>query len=59
MIWRSKLDTERYHGEAETGGGLGLGVDFGSQKQTFYGSQFTDIENGVELRDSRHCGEII
>ena len=57
--WRSKLDMERYHGEAETGGGLGLGVDFGSQKQTSYGSHFTDIEDGDELRDSKYCGEII
>jgi|GEM_PF-447120 len=57
--WRARLDRERYAGESETGGGLGLGVDFGSQKQTSYGSQFDDIPNGGLLRDSRHCGTII
>lgn len=57
--WRSRLDLVRYHGEGETGGGLGIGDDFGSQKQTSYGSQFIDIEDGDLLRDSRHCGAII
>lgn len=57
--WTSCLDLERFRGESETGGGLGLGVDFGAQKQTSYGSQFDDIPNGGALRDSRHCGEII
>jgi hypothetical protein len=57
--WRARLDMERYTGESETGGGLGLGVNFGSQKQTSYGSQFDDIPNGGFLRESRHCGTII
>ena len=57
--WRSRLDLIRYHGEAETGGGLGLGVNFGHQRQTSYGSQFVDINDGDELRESEFCGEII
>jgi hypothetical protein len=57
--WRSRLDTERYEGEAETGGGLGLGVDFGHQRQTTFGSHFTNIAHGDELRRSCFCGEII
>lgn len=57
--WRSRLDMVRYHGEAETGGGLGLGVDFGHQRQTSYGSQFTDINDGDELRESEFCGIIV
>lgn len=59
MDWRSRLDLTRFHGEADTGGGVGLGVDFGRQKQTQYGSQFTDIKDGDEIRTSRYCDEII
>lgn len=57
--WRSCLDLVRYHGEADTGGGLGIGDSFGSQKQTSYGSQFIDIEDGQPLRESQYCGDII
>ena len=57
--WRSRLDTVMYHGESETGGGVGMGVNWGRQTQTTYGSQFTDIGHGDEIRDSRYCGPII
>lgn len=57
--WRSRLDKVMFEGESETGGGVGMGAHWGRQTQTTYGSQFTDIEHGDEIRDSRYCGPII
>lgn len=57
--WRARLDRVMFEGEAATGGGVGMGADWGVQKQTTYGSQFVDIDHGDEIRDSRHCGMII
>lgn len=48
-----------FEGETESGGGVGMGADWGKPKQTTYGAQFTDIEHGEEIRNSQFCGAII
>ncbi|MEN2976849.1 hypothetical protein P7L78_03300 (plasmid) [Tistrella bauzanensis] len=57
--WRARLDKVMFEGEAATGGGVGMGANWGVQKQTTYGAQFVDIDHGDEIRDSRYCGMII
>jgi hypothetical protein len=59
LDWRSRLDRMMFEGETESGGGVGMGMDWGKPKQTSYGSQFTDIAHGDEIRESRFCGPII
>ncbi|ABM57693.1 phytanoyl-CoA dioxygenase family protein [Verminephrobacter eiseniae] len=59
LDWRSRLDRIMFDGESESGGGVGMGTDWGRPEQTTYGAQFTDIANGEEIRNSRHCGVII
>ncbi|CDX37985.1 conserved hypothetical protein [Mesorhizobium plurifarium] len=59
LDWRSRLDRGLFEGETESGGGVGMGVNWGKPKQTSYGSQFVDIADGDELRTSRLCGPII
>ncbi|MBB1613078.1 hypothetical protein A9978_11520 [Pseudomonas sp. UMC65] len=59
LDWRSRLDRTLFEGESESGGGVGMGVNWGKPTQTAYGSQFTDIDDGEEIRTSRHCGPII
>ncbi|ESX98314.1 phytanoyl-CoA dioxygenase family protein [Mesorhizobium sp. LNJC405B00] len=59
LDWRSRLDRGMFEGETDSGGGMGMGVNWGKPKQTFYGSQFVDVADGDELRKSRFCGPII
>ena len=59
LDWRARLDPIMFEGETETGGGVGMGTDWGTPKQTTYGAQFTDIKAGEEIRASRFCGTII
>jgi len=59
LDWRSRLDRIMFDGESESGGGVGMGTDWGRPEQTTYGAQFTDIANGEEISNSRHCGVII
>ncbi|WP_145723044.1 phytanoyl-CoA dioxygenase family protein [Mesorhizobium tianshanense] len=59
LDWRSRLDSGMFEGETHSGGGMGMGVNWGNPKQTIYGSQFVDIADGDELRNSRFCGPII
>ncbi|UMZ14514.1 hypothetical protein I9018_12830 [Pseudomonas sp. MPFS] len=59
LDWRSRLDKTLFEGESESGGGLGMGVNWGKPTQTACGSPFTDIDDGEEIRTSRHCGPII
>lgn len=59
LDWRARLDPIMFQGETQTGGGVGMGTDWGTPKQTNYGAQFTDIQAGEEIRASRFCGKII
>jgi len=59
LDWRARLDQVMFEGETETGGGVGMGADWGRPTQTTYGGQFTDIGHGDEIRASKFCGAII
>ncbi|MCZ4072089.1 phytanoyl-CoA dioxygenase family protein [Agrobacterium sp. LMR679] len=59
LDWRSRFDKVMYEGEFDTGGGVGMGMDWGKPKQATYGSQFIDVEHGDEIRTSRFCGPLI
>jgi hypothetical protein len=48
-----------FEGESETGGGVGMGKDWGRPTQAAYGAQFTDIDHGDEIRTSKFCGPIL
>lgn len=59
LDWRARLDHVMFEGETETGGGVGMGADWGRPTQTTYGGQFVDIKHGDEIRSSKFCGPII
>ena len=59
LDWRSRLDKTMFEGESESGGGVGMGVNWGRPTQTAYGSQFIDINDGEEIRTSTYCGPVI
>jgi hypothetical protein len=47
-----------FEGESETGGGVGMYVNWGKPTQTAYGYQFFDVDYSEEIRGSKHCGPL-
>ncbi|MDR5860871.1 hypothetical protein FZZ93_11920 [Halomonas eurihalina] len=55
----SRLDKDMLAGETESGGGLGLGLNWGRADQANYADRFTDIENGELIRNSQFSGFLV
>ncbi|MCK0744666.1 phytanoyl-CoA dioxygenase family protein [Chromohalobacter nigrandesensis] len=55
----ARLDNNMFFGETESGGGLGLGANWGRANQATYADRFTDIEDGDLIRDSKFSGFLI
>lgn len=52
----ARLDKNMFYGETESGGGLGLGANWGRANQATYADRFTDIGDGDLIRSSEFSG---